>query len=264
MVTPVTGSDIDMSNNIDTVHQTVVGSWDPNNKLAVQTNYSDPAYQLVSTVNPDQSIEYTINFQNLGTAPAQNIVVVDELSNDVDWSTYEYSGSSHNAKVNRNGNVVTYQFLNIQLPDATTNEPQSHGYVTYRIKAINGLAAGHQISDFANIYFDFNSPVTTNNAVITLIQPSGINDNAASVTVGAYPNPVSTIAALQFNLKSASNVVIDVINSTGSVQSQLVNAHLSSGVQKVDFNSSELANGIYTIRLTVNGQSSYTKVSVSH
>jgi uncharacterized repeat protein (TIGR01451 family) len=264
-VTPTSGTDIDMNNNLDTVHQFVTGSWDPNNKLVISTNNINPNYQIVSSVNPDQSIEYTINFQNLGNAPAQNIVVIDELSSDLDWSSYQLTGASHNVNVSRNGNVVTYQFIGIQLPDATTNEPQSHGFVAFSINSNTGLAAGHQISDFANIYFDFNAPVTTNNAVITLISASGINDSKGNATVvSSYPNPVSDFATLQFDLKGKSTVTIDVIDATGHISSQLVNTQMSSGIQKVNFDASNLSNGIYTLRLTVDGKTSYTKVSVSH
>lgn len=264
-VLPTSGNDIDMSNNIDTVHQVVVGSWDPNNKLAVETNYNDPAYQVVSTVNADQSIDYTINFQNLGTAPAVNVVVVDELSSDVNAATYQFTGASHNAVVTRSGNKVTYQFKNIYLQDATANEPMSHGYVSYRINAVNNLSAGTQISDFANIYFDFNAPVTTNNAIITMIVPSGINDvKSNNVVVNTYPNPVNAAAQIQFELKSTAKVDIAIIDATGRISSQLVNDKLNSGVQNVTFDAAPFANGIYTIRLTVDGKTSFTKITVAH
>lgn len=264
-VLPTSGNDIDMSNNIDTVHQIVVGSWDPNNKLAIATNYNDPAYQVVSTINADQSIDYTINFQNLGTASAVNIVVIDELSSDVDAASYQFLGASHNSMVSRVGNTVTYQFKNIYLPDATANEPMSHGFVKYRINAINNLPAGNQISDFANIYFDFNAPVTTNNAIITMIVPSGINDvKANNVAVNSYPNPVNAAAQIQFELKATAQVDVAIIDATGRISSQLISDKLNSGVQKISFDAAPLANGIYTIRLTVDGKTSFTKITVAH
>lgn len=264
-VLPTSGNDVDMSNNIDTVHQVVVGSWDPNNKLAIETNYNDPAYQVVSTVNADQSIDYTINFQNLGTAPAVNVVVVDELSSDVNAATYQFTGASHNAIVSRAGNKVTYQFKNIYLQDATANEPMSHGYVSYRINAVNNLSAGTQISDFANIYFDFNAPVTTNNAIITMIVPSGINDvKASNVAVNTFPNPVNAAAQIQFELKATAQVDVAIIDATGRISSHLMNDKLNSGIQKISFDAAQLANGIYTIRLTVDGKTSFTKITVAH
>ena len=264
-VLPTSGNDIDMSNNVDTVHQIVVGSWDPNNKLAIATNFNDPAYQVVSSVNADQSIDYTINFQNLGTASAVNIVVVDELSTDVIPASYQFLGASHNATVSRAGNTVTYQFKNIYLPDATANEPMSHGFVSYRVNAVNGLPAGNQISDFANIYFDFNTPVTTNNAVITMIVPSGINDvKANDVSVSTYPNPVNAAAQIQFDLKATAQVDVAIIDATGRISSQLMNEKLNSGLQKISFDAAQLANGIYTIRLTVDGKTSFTKITVAH
>ena len=264
-VLPTSGNDIDMSNNMDTVHQVVVGSWDPNNKLAIETNYSDPAYQVVSSINADQSIDYTINFQNLGTAPAVNVVVVDELSSAVNAASYQLTGTSHNAVVTRTGNTVTYQFKNIYLQDATANEPMSHGYVSYRVQANNNLSAGTQISDFANIYFDFNAPVTTNNAIITMIVPSGINDvKASSVAVFTYPNPVNTAAQIQFELKATAQVDVAIIDAAGRISSQLMNDKLNSGIQKISFDAATLANGIYTIHLKVDGKKSFTKITVAH
>jgi len=264
-VNPTSGIDINMSNNTDTVHQIVTGSWDPNNKLSVQTNFNDPNYQVISSVNSNQQIQYTINFQNLGTAPAVNVVVVDALASNVDASSFQMSGASHNVNVSRNGNVVTYSFAGIMLPDATANEPQSHGFVSYIVNSVNGLAAGTQISDFSNIYFDFNAPVTTNNAVVTMVNPTGISEvNADAAMLNAYPNPVSNQATLQFYVGTTSNVSIDLMDAAGRSVSVVNNKAFDKGVQQVEFNASNYANGVYVLKLNVNGKTSFTKISVSH
>lgn len=264
-VNPTSGIDINMSNNTDTVHQIVTGSWDPNNKLSVQTNFTDPNYQVISSVNSNQQIQYTINFQNLGTAPAVNVVVVDALASNVDASSFQMSGASHNVNVSRNGNVVTYSFPGIMLPDATANEPQSHGFVSYTVNAVNGLAAGTQISDFSNIYFDFNSPVTTNNAIVTMVNPTGINEvNADAAMLNAYPNPVHSQATLQFYVGATSNVSIDLMDAAGRSVSVVNNKAFNKGVQQVEFNAGIYANGVYVLKLNVNGKTSFTKISVSH
>ncbi len=154
-LTASNGMDIDLSNNSDSVHQVVTSSWDPNNKLSVATNYNDPNYQVISSVNPNQSIDYTINFQNLGSSPAINISVLDVLSPDLDANSFMLLGTSHVANVSRTGSNLTFLFPNIMLPDATSNPAASHGYVNFRVNALNGLVAGHVISDHASIYFDF-------------------------------------------------------------------------------------------------------------
>jgi hypothetical protein len=60
-------------------------------------------------------------------------------------------------------------FDNIALPDSTTNEAGSHGFVQYSVRAKAGLPNGAQIPNTASIYFDFNLPVVTNATHSTLV-----------------------------------------------------------------------------------------------
>ena len=65
--------------------------------------------------------------------------------------------------------MLVFNFPNINLPDSNSNEPGSHGYVQFKIRAKNNIVIGDVLSNTANIYFDFNAPIitnTTNNAVI--------------------------------------------------------------------------------------------------
>jgi len=110
-------NDFNLANNTDSLHQVVTGSWDPNNKLAYHTNHEDnTAYQWISSVNSNQRIEYVINFQNTGTAPAVNVVVEDIISSDLDISTLEVLGASHPMQTVINGDDVNFRFNNIMFP----------------------------------------------------------------------------------------------------------------------------------------------------
>jgi uncharacterized repeat protein (TIGR01451 family) len=261
---PTIGTDIDLSNNVDTVHQIVTGSWDPNNKLSIQTNNNNPTQQIISAINSNQEIQYTINFQNLGTAPAVNVVVVDQLSANVNANSFQMMGASHNVQVMRNGNTVMYRFNNIMLPDAATNEPQSHGFVTYKVNANTGLAAGVQIADFADIYFDFNSPVTTNNAVVTMVNPTGINEQNNTTLMNAYPNPVNHQATVRYQLNESALVSLELLDASGRNMMLSSEVMKTAGMQETTIDAHKLANGIYLLKLSVNGHSSYTKISVQH
>jgi hypothetical protein len=76
-----------------------------------------------------------------------------------------------------NQNKIEWAFANINLPDSNINEPLSHGYVSYRVKPKSTATAGDVINNLASIYFDYNLPVATNNA-LTLVQ-----DNFTSLPV---------------------------------------------------------------------------------
>jgi uncharacterized repeat protein (TIGR01451 family) len=232
-------NDVNLTNNVDTIHQAVTASWDPNNKLAYTTNYDpNPAFQLVSSLEPNQRIEYVINFQNTGTSPAVNVVVEDLITADLDFSTFEFLGASHPCLVTSDASKVNFKFSGIMLPDSTNDEPNSHGFIRFAINAVNGLQGGHVISDDAAIYFDYNAPVITNDAAVTLLEPNGI-DEVTATTVVIAPNPMNEYA--QVTLKGNTNgFTFRVTDITGRVVSEQVTDN-----ENLIFNRSNLSAGIY-------------------
>jgi uncharacterized repeat protein (TIGR01451 family) len=244
-----TGIDVNLNNNFDSLHQVIIGSWDPNNKLVVSSNYSDPTYQVISSVNPNQTIDYTINFQNTGNAPAVNISVLDELSADVDPNSFVLLGTSHAANVSRNGNHLSYVFPNIMLADSNHNEPASHGFINYRVNAQTGLQVGHTISDKADIYFDFNAPVATNFANLLLINPLGIAEGQGSASAYVSPNPSNGLFTLHYVLHTISEVQISLKTIQGKILEKQVLKSQPAGNNLVQLDASSLADGIYILEL---------------
>lgn len=263
-VTPAIGSDVDMTNNFDSVHQVVTASWDPNNKLSVQTNTFNANQQTISSLNSDQWITYTINFQNTGTSPAVNIVVIDQLSADLDASTFMLLNTSHVCTVTRNNNVVNYNFSGIWLPDATTNEPASHGFVTFRVKSNIGLPVWHVISDDAAIYFDFNAPVITAPALVTMIGPlASQNQLSAGLKPSVYPNPFNEKAFIGYTLIKNSRVLIEVYDLSGKKVLEVVNEKQDAGNYKVGIVANVLSRGMYLLKANIDGKVTTQKISVT-
>jgi uncharacterized repeat protein (TIGR01451 family) len=263
-VYPTGGNDVDMSNNIDTIHQIVTGSWDPNNKLPVVTNNNNPNQQIISSANADQSITYTINFQNTGTAPAVNVSVIDQLSADIVPTSFQMLNASHNAVVTRNGNNLLFRFSQVMLPDSNSNEPASHGYVTFKVAAQNGLALGHVISDDAAIYFDFNAPVITNDAAVLMVGPTAINSlSNDNVSLNVYPNPASNQATVAYQLKNSGDVQVKLTDVQGKVVSSTTVANQQAGKHQLNINANNLSNGVYMLQLTTAEQSKTLKLHIS-
>lgn len=236
--------DINMANNVDTIHQNVTGSWDPNNKLAYVTNYEEnPAFQTVSSQNAYQRIEYVINFQNTGNAPAVNVVVKDLISSDLDISTFELLGASHAMTATLNGSDVNFKFNAIMLPDMVSDEPNSHGWVKFAVDAVNGLPGGHVISDVADIFFDYNQPVTTNDAAVTLLEANGIEETGTNTTVLVSPNPMNSQAIFKLN-SAANGFTLRVHDMSG----RLVRQEMSNS-NTLTFDRTNLASGVYTYQI---------------
>ena len=178
-------TDYDLTNNTSARSSVVIGSYDPNDKLVA------PAGAGVNgNVLHSQRLYYRVNFQNTGTANAINVIVQDEIDNNLDMSTYRQERVSHNSSTTIIDNTITWKFFNINLPDSNANEPQSHGYIEFSIKPKTGLPDGTVISNSADIYFDFNPPITTNVVTNTLQTTlTGIDEDKNDSRFAVYPNP---------------------------------------------------------------------------
>ena len=117
-----------------------------------------------------------IQFQNTGTDTAFNVVLIDTLDPSLNMSSFSILGSSHPYTLEiLPMNVLQISFNNILLPDSNVNEMESHGYFSFRIGLMDNLPAGHTISATAVIYFDFNPPIITNTASLTLYDCDNIS-----------------------------------------------------------------------------------------
>lgn len=146
----------------------VIGSFDPNDKYGFPAGWGDD-----HLLERNQDIDYRIRFQNTGNDTAFLVVIRDTLPLAVlDPASVLPLGASHayQWELNDRG-VVTFTFPNILLPDSTTNEPASHGFVSFRIRQQPNLPDGARIENSAAIYFDFNDPVITNTYFHTIGRP---------------------------------------------------------------------------------------------
>ena len=63
-------------------------------------------------------LTYTIRFQNTGTAPAQDIYVLDTLDANLDWSTLKIKNMSHYMQlIDLNNCMYGFEFLQYILVD---------------------------------------------------------------------------------------------------------------------------------------------------
>lgn len=167
---------------------TVRCSFDPNDKTVWPANEELQGQTLFG-----EALTYRIRFQNTGNDTAYDVVILDTLSEYLDWSTFRILDQSHpmESKFYDDG-TVEFTFNNIMLPDSNVNEPESHGFVTYRIMPDSGLAEKTPIRNTAHIIFDVNDPVRTNTTenimVSGIVSISEQNTNKPS-SVSIYPNP---------------------------------------------------------------------------
>jgi len=215
IVEPIDG-DYNPSNNIYTHCYPVVNSYDPNIKQVWPHNV-EPGF--------DGYFNYTIYFQNTGTAPAFNIRVADTLDTNLDLNTFEVTGYSHECLTYVSGNVATFRFNNIMLPDSTSDFDGSIGYVQYRIKPTTDLPVGTVIENTAHIYFDFNDAIVTNTTENEYVITTSVADHIKQ-QVQVFPNPGTGIYNVSLHSKSIGVSMIEIYTLSGvRVLEQSVNSH---------------------------------------
>ncbi len=196
------------ADNTYILNDVVVGSFDPNDKKV------EPSTLSSLDVASGTRVEYTVRFQNTGTFPAERVLITDTLSSDLQWATMQVLASSHTHTWYIHNGVLHVLFENINLPDSVSDEPGSHGFVKFSMVPSNTLITGDAVGNIANIYFDFNEPVITNEAVFYVETGLAVGDAAADGW-HVWPNPAEDV--LNIVSKQALNGVLTVLDMTGRV-----------------------------------------------
>jgi uncharacterized repeat protein (TIGR01451 family) len=146
----------------------VTGSFDPNDKRGFPIGLGQD-----HIIYPDQPIDYVIRFQNTGNDTAFTVIVRDTIDAGLDIFSIQPGVCSHPYTFRLYGpRVAEWVFSNILLPDSTTNETESHGFITFQIDQSDSQAYGKEIHNKAAIYFDFNDPIITNSVDHTIGDPT--------------------------------------------------------------------------------------------
>ncbi len=223
--------------NISTFTATVVGSYDPNDKSA-SPNMLAPA-QVQAGETP---IEYTIRFQNTGTYSAERVVILDTLSEDLQWESMRFIASSHPNHWYVTDGVLHVIHNDILLPDSTSDEPGSHGFIKFSMLPATDLQDGATISNIAHIVFDFNQPIITPPAVFSVDVEAGVLPHVTE-QMHVYPNPATDLLRVEFPTGTFQNTTYVVRDVLGQ---EVIGGRLNGSKQVM---ISDLEDGSYTIEL---------------
>jgi Leucine-rich repeat (LRR) protein len=220
------------SDNRPSLRQTVVGSYDPNDKTCLEGREITP--NMVGDY-----LHYVIRFENTGTYAAENIVVKDMIDlSKFDIASLQMTKASHDCRTRiLNGNQVEFIFENINLPFTA---PNKYGYVAFKIKTKPTIALGSTVTNKADIFFDYNFPITTNTATTQVVNVLAAENQTDTIReLYLQPNPVTDI----LNLKT------DILIEKCEIYDNLGRVVQSSGVQNQQINVAYLPKGSYFIKV---------------
>jgi uncharacterized repeat protein (TIGR01451 family) len=214
------------------------GSYDPNDKTIFVSGVENK-----NLITKDDKIEYRIRFQNTGTDTAYTVRIEDRLDSKFDLSSMELIHTTHRCtwKI-LNGNLIV-TFNNINLVDSITNDAESRGEIRFALKLKNNIKVNEQIYNRADIYFDFNSPIITNQVVNVFGVVSKVDDAIylKDNQIKFVPNPTMIQAKIEgVNLQTINKLAI--YSSLGVL---VKTATLEKGVDVLDL--SNLVAGTYFI-----------------
>lgn len=234
------GTDEDGANNSVQGCFTIMASYDPNDKQVRIAGMAGVPYAPAHDIAANDRLEYLIRFQNTGTAPAYNITIVDTLDAALDPQTITPGASSHFYTAQLQGNVLTFHFPSIFLPDSASDPIGSQGWVHFNISQESGNTMGTIIPNAAAIYFDNNEPVVTAPSYSIITGLVGIDEQNALFAL--VPNPANTefrIIATDYH-----DMRVEVLDISGR---SVISISNYSG-QAVDV--SVLSRGVYPVRIT--------------
>ncbi len=234
--------DADTTDNKDSLKCKIVNSFDPNDKQ------NSPAYEITKVTT---SLNYTVNFQNTGTAEAINVVVVDTVDTDLPIDKIVITGWSTpvrpwiEVKDNR---ILVFTFSNIMLPDSHSNEPKSHGHISYRFALTMPMLVGTIIKNRADIYFDYNEPVLTNVTENICVEKLGIktSNNNNNLPMEIYPNPAKDKLIITLDNKEITAGTIRMFDLNGRL---VLTSEMKNVKDEISLNIAGLENGIYILSI---------------
>lgn len=143
----------------------VLCSYDPNDKQVSPLGVKEERFTLI-----EDELNFTIRFQNTGNAHAINVRIRDTLDQNLDIETFDVTNSSFPVYTTVKSHEIEFFFEDIYLPDSLSNEKESHGFVTYTIKANADINELTVINNTAHIIFDSNPAIITNTTMNTMVE----------------------------------------------------------------------------------------------
>lgn len=230
----------------------VLNSYDPNQKTVYPKGLI-PNKLIEANID----LEYLLEFQNTGNDVAYVVRIIDTLPAHLSPESIVPSVSSHPYAFHfLSHNVVEFLFEGINLPDSTSNESESHGFVKFKIKQKPNNPIGTEINNSVNIYFDYNDPIVTNIAQVVIGElkivetETNIKDiELENLNISYFPNPSVDFVNIKVDGYKFNEMSLSVFDMQGKmVHQQFIKDNNSFRINTSNFNG----KGVYLFQIDSN------------
>ena len=226
-INPSVGDETPLDNAFE-YNQIVVGSYDPNNIICIEGD-------IVPVTAIGEYLHYIVNFENTGTAPAENVVVTMEINpTQFDINSLYVLNTSDDVEVRITNDFIEFIFQGMYL------DTGGHGNILLKIKTKEDLVENDIVSENANIHFDYNFPIETNNADTTF-ESLSIEEYEIDESISIFPNPFND--TLNVNAKSTIQSI-----EIYDVQGRLIQTKLMRE-NNIMINTSSFSKGVYFLKI---------------
>ncbi|SHE76877.1 DUF7619 domain-containing protein [Chryseobacterium takakiae] len=237
----VVPGDINPADNTFNYQQTVINSFDPNDIVCLQGN-------TIPAVMIGNYLHYVVNFENLGTAPATNIVVEMDINPaDFDISSLQLQNASHQVYTKVTGNKAEFMMKSANLGSG------GHGNILLKMKSKGTLNPGDQLMNKANIYFDYNFPIKTNDAITNIAGVLKVEENLNTTSTEVYPNPTKG----EVNINAESEIkAVEVYDNAG----RIIQKQIGINARKTTLTIRNENTGVFYLKIVTDKGSMVKKV----
>ena len=203
---------------------------------------------MPTIIKNDAFLSYEVVFQNPLETTANNVTIIDTLPASLDLTTVSRPFASYPFYdfMLSDAGVLKVTMNGIGLSDPTIDELNSYGFIQFNVKLKAGLEEGTLIPNKANVIFNGQEVMTTNEVIHQIDNSTPvINEVFAGLKLTVFPNPFneSTLLRIEGQIEKAYD--LEIVDITGKVIREHAN------IVKNDFviSKDNLPNGIYFLNL---------------
>lgn len=179
--------ELDTTNNAVALKGQIMGAVDPNEIRVDPPGVGEEGY-----INRGEALTYTVDFENIGDYEAEKVTIECTIPDGMDISSLELAGASHSCSYTLEGRLLRLYFDQIHLPVKTEGSKANQGFVAFTLKQLPDVAPGFTIINKADIVFDYEEPMGTNQVRNTIWGNANVRKRNQ---IAISPNPLMGASA---------------------------------------------------------------------